>query len=159
MSKIAAVLIGSLFFPALWAQQATGTTTASPTAVANRAITARRVDPGFMYQRVYARVPMIGTGTKADPRRPMFAPLPGVAPTAVVHSGILSFQMQLSDDGNWALCEFVGATLNDLSTIINSTDPNVKVFVRGQAAVADILADFQNYKKNFTFQWFTGRPQ
>jgi hypothetical protein len=104
---------------------------------------------------------MIGSGTAADPKRPMFVPAPGqAAPTvATIHTGILAYQMQVSDDGNWALCEFVGATPKDLEVITTSTVPNVKFFVRGQSALADVLADFLQYKKNFTFQSFTARPQ
>lgn len=159
MSKTVAILMISWCVPALWAQETTDTTSTATTvsAAASRVIAPRHVDAGFMYQRVYARVPMIGTGTGTDPRRPMFAPVLGAS--AVAHSGILSFQMQLSDDGQYALCEFVGATLKDLNTIISSTDPNVKVFIRGKDSPADILAEFQKYSKNFTFQWFTGRPQ
>ena len=33
-----------------------------------------RVAPGNMYHRIYAIVPLIGAGTPADPKRPMFVP-------------------------------------------------------------------------------------
>ncbi len=67
--------------------------------------------------------------------------------------------MQISDDGKWALVEFVDVTPKDLEPITTSANPNVRVFVRGQAAIADIVADFSQYKKNFTFSRFTARPQ
>jgi hypothetical protein len=105
---------------------------------------------------------MIGSGTATDPKRPMFVPAPGqavLATAATIHTGILAYQMQVSDDGNWALCEFVGATPKDLEVVTTSTAANVKFFVRGQASLADVLADFSQYKKNFTFQSFTARPQ
>jgi hypothetical protein len=65
----------------------------------------RSVSPGNMYHRVYAVVPFIGTGTKADPKRPMLVPAP--AQVAGDRSGLLGFQMQLSDDGQFALVELV----------------------------------------------------
>jgi hypothetical protein len=113
-----------------------------------------------MYHRVYARVPLVGTGKQGDPIRPMFAPIPQTAstqkpsPTAVPHSGILGYTMIISDDGNWALCEFVGATPQDLSVITSAASANVVVFPRGQSTIAEIEADFQQYKKGFTFASF-----
>jgi len=52
---------------------------------------------------------MVGSGTAADPIRPMFVPPP---PTAVQQSAterpdLLGYQMQLSDNGKFALVEFV----------------------------------------------------
>ena len=35
-----------------------------------------RVSPRNLYERLLCVVPMVGAGTDADPRRPMFAPLP-----------------------------------------------------------------------------------
>jgi hypothetical protein len=65
----------------------------------------RSVSPGNMYHRVYAVVPFVGSGTKADPKRPMLVPAPAQA--AGDRSGLLGFQMQLSDDGQFALVELV----------------------------------------------------
>ena len=66
----------------------------------------RSVPPEFMYHHVWAVVPLIGTGTDADPRRPMLVPAPDQQP-ATERPYLLSYQMQLSDDGKWALVEFV----------------------------------------------------
>jgi hypothetical protein len=116
-----------------------------------------RVDPAQMYHRVYARVPMVGSGKKDDPKRPMFVPLP--SEISKDHSGIIAFQMQVSDDGKWALVEFVGATPKDLVAITASVDPNVKFFERGKSTQADIETEFQKYKKGFTMQMFNTRAQ
>jgi hypothetical protein len=116
-----------------------------------------QVDPSQMYHRVYARVPMIGTGRRGDELRPMFAPLP--SQVARDHTGILAYQMQISDDRKWALVEFVGATPKDLQAIISSTDPNVKVFERGKHGQDEIEADFKNFKKDFTLSSFATRAQ
>jgi hypothetical protein len=43
------------------------------------------VSPGNMYHRVYAVVPLVGSGTKADPKRPMLVPPP--SQVAVDRSG------------------------------------------------------------------------
>ena len=157
-------LLLSLLLAALtpaWSQTPAATTGTAATAPRTdgvpRMASTRRVDPGQMYHRVWARVPMIGTGKAGDPLRPMFAPF-GVQATAA-HTGIIGFQMQISDDGQWALCEFVGATPNDLASITTSTAPNIKVFERGKATEAEVEADFQQYKKAFTMQLFTTRAQ
>jgi hypothetical protein len=111
---------------------------------------------------------MVGDGTAANPRRPMFAPVPPslqqlqaqtatAAPTgptgepaAPARSGILAFQYQVSDDGNFAFVEFVGADQQALSAILKSVDPNVKAFERSASKKLDIENAFQKYKKNFT---------
>jgi hypothetical protein len=159
MSKIPLVWIVSILAPYAFPQQVTGTgVTASATT--GRRDTVHRVDPGQMYYRIYARVPIVGTGTKGDPKRPMFAPVtPQTAPSgpaaaAAVHTGILGYTMLISDDGNWALCEFVGATPKDLQVITSAAGPNVVVFERGTSTVAQIEADFQQYMKGFTFASF-----
>jgi|SRR5579862_9189450 len=136
-----------------------------------------RVDPSQMYHRVYARMPVTGAGTKADPIRPLLAPAPALTPaaaTAVANNrpGMLSYTMILSDDGKWALVEFVAQNPNELASITASTAVssagsassagNVVIFERGKATVAQIEADFQQYKKGFTmanFANFMGRPQ
>jgi len=112
-----------------------------------------------MYHRVYAIVPMIGTGTKDDPKRPMFMPPPAKGPAAVAHTGIIGCQMWPSDDGNSALVEFVGATPQDLQAVTSSTATGVQVFFRGQHTQAEIEAAFQQYRKGFTFGWSMVRAQ
>ena len=66
----------------------------------------RSVPPEYAYHHVWAVVPLIGTGTEADPRRPMLVPAPGQQ-KADEQPDLLSYQMQLSDDGKFALVEFV----------------------------------------------------
>src|SRR6476619_1073333 len=70
----------------------------------------RSVPPEFMYHRVYAVVPLVGTGTPADPQRPMLVPAPQQPGQAQSLSGppeLLGWQMQLSDDGKFGLVEFI----------------------------------------------------
>jgi hypothetical protein len=121
-----------------------------------------RVPPEMMYHRVWAVVPLIGKGTSDDPRRPMFAPSPAekaVSLKTSSHSGVVSYTMQISDDGKSALVEFVGPTPADLKFIVNSTAPGVKAFERGVATKAEIEAEFQKYKVGFTLGSLTARAQ
>ena len=111
----------------------------APVWAQNRVDGVRRVAPDAMYYRVYARVPFIG-GTAGSPRRPMFAPL--LSEMKGDHTGVLAYQMVISDDGMSALVEFVGATRNDLASIINSTASNVQVFEPSKTTQAAIEAEF-----------------
>jgi hypothetical protein len=129
-----------------------------------------RVSPEFMYHRVWAVVPIIGSGTNEDPRRPMFVPSPverraDAANRAKQGKGaekrpaILGYSMQLSDDGQTALVEFVGADPESLRFITESTAPGVKAFERGKAKKEDIEAEFKKHKKAFKLDSFGGRAQ
>ena len=124
----------------------------------------QRVAPENLYPRVLCVVPLVGTGTVADPIRPMFAPAPpspaqGNAaaasnPGAPPPSRIIAFQYQLSDDGTFALVEFVGSDRNALAPILTSIDARVKAFEVGKATKTAIEAAFQVYKKGFTLGKF-----
>lgn len=119
-----------------------------------RVDTPNHVDAGGAYYRCYAIVPIIGSGLPGDPRRPMFVP----ASTAIQksdHSGILGFQMRLSDDKTMALVEFVGANRAALSAILMTTEQSAQVFERGVATRPEIEAAFQKYKKGFTLDSWT----
>src|SRR5689334_15396979 len=81
-----------------------------------------RVSPEMMYHRVWAVVPLIGSGKPDDPKRPLFTPSPAESAAKAKNgdrSGIIGFSMQLSDDGKSALVEFVGETPADLKVIVN----------------------------------------
>lgn len=62
--------------------------------IVGSAVAQHRVDPGSMYARVYAIVPMIGSGTWNDPKRPMFAPVPSQM-TPGVRTGIIAFNVSI----------------------------------------------------------------
>ena len=119
-----------------------------------------RVSPEMMYHRVWAVVPLIGSGTADDPKRPMFAPSPAEQTAKLKkgdRSGILGYSMQLSDDGKNALVEFVGANPTELKFIVNSKAAGVTAFERGIATKAEIEAEFQKYKAGFTLGSLEGR--
>ena len=67
----------------------------------------RRVSGAQMHERILAIVPVVGNGHSLDdPRRPMFAPVPS-ATSSANRNGIIGFHAAISDDGNFALVEFV----------------------------------------------------
>jgi hypothetical protein len=88
---------------------------------------------------------MVGAGTYADPKRPMFAPAAGKVEG---RQGLLAFSYQVSDDGQLALVEFVAADPSVLESI-RSNPSTVKSFTRGKEKKADIEAEFKKYKKDF----------
>ncbi|MGC9969497.1 MAG: hypothetical protein ABSE56_02785 [Bryobacteraceae bacterium] len=108
----------------------------------------RKVDMGNTYERVLAVVPMIGSGTPTDPRRPMYAPLPGAAPSG---EGIIAFSFQISDDGMSALVELVARDRAGLKAILDDKDlrHDVKIFEKGKDNPADIEKEFRKHKKDF----------
>jgi hypothetical protein len=66
---------------------------------------------------VVAVVPMVGAGTFQDPWRPMYASVPGQI-NAAARTGILGYAQVLSDDGNFALVEFVSAQQSAFKDIL-----------------------------------------
>jgi hypothetical protein len=62
--------------------------------VVGLAFAQQSVDPGSMYARIYAIVPMIGSGTWDDPTRPMYAPVPQQM-TPGSRTGIIAFNQVL----------------------------------------------------------------
>lgn len=102
---------------------------------------------------------MTGVGTYEDPRRPMYAPTgplhvpqmalvdgaqPGSNDTQPLRKGILGFSYVISDDGQFALAEFVAADRTAFKEILR--DPNVKGFIVGKTPRANIEAEFRKYK-------------
>ena len=70
----------------------------------------RNVGPGNGYHRVLAVVPLVGAGTDDDPKRPLLVPTPAEAAADHVDGerpDLLGYTMQVSDDGQFALVEFV----------------------------------------------------
>ncbi len=123
----------------------------------NAVFAQNRVSPEMMYHRVWAVVPMIGTGTADDPKRPMFTLAPAEQAAKVKtgdRTGVIGYSMQVSDDGRNALVEFVGATPSELKFIVNSQAAGVTAFERGTATKEQIEAEFQKYKAGFTLSTF-----
>lgn len=98
-----------------------------------------------------AIVPTTGKGTFADPIRPQFAPLPTALNTKA-RSGILGFSFVLSDDGKYALVEYVARDHSAIQPILAT--PSVKSFSKGKDTRASIEAEFKKYKKDFDITHF-----
>jgi hypothetical protein len=105
-----------------------------------------RVDAKNLHERVYAVVPMIGAGTYDDPKRPLFAPTlndlrkPGA---------IQSFSYELSDDGKYALVEFVAQDRAALAHIVSDAR-TVKAFEKGKHKRDDIERELRRFRRNFS---------
>jgi hypothetical protein len=101
------------------------------------------------YHRVIAVVPIVGAGTKADPRRPAYVPMAAAAMgKAPARSGIIGFTFLESDDKKFAIVEFVAADPAALQPILN--DKNVTAFEKGKTKSSDIEPQLQKFRKNFT---------
>ncbi len=107
---------------------------------------------------------MIGTGRAGDARRPMFAPTPAsgqreARATPAGETEITGFRYELSDDRRLALVEFTARHPRAFAAITSSTHPDVKVFARNTATVADVEREFRKHKPSFDAQKFLGgRP-
>ena len=74
----------------------------------NALLAQQRGVPRNLYYRVWAVVPISGTGLRGDVKRPMLVPAPS-AISALDRTGVLGYQMQVSDDGQSAIVEYVFA--------------------------------------------------
>ena len=83
----------------------------------------------------------------------MFVTLPSQR-TPTDRSGIIAYQHQVSDDGKFALAEFVAVDRGAFSQLLASTDPNVKAFERGKHTRVEIETEFKKHRKNFSFDSF-----
>jgi hypothetical protein len=118
-----------------------------------------RVDPGNMYSRLYAIVPMTGSGTWDDPKRPMFAPIPQQM-TPGSRTGIIAFNHVESDDGNFALIEIVAANRPQLVQIMAQMNAQLaattgfQLFDRSNTPISTVQSAFQLLKQNFNISLF-----
>jgi hypothetical protein len=115
------------------------------------AVAQKKVDARMTYERVWAVVPMVGAGTLADPKRPMYAPLP-FALSVISRTGILGYTQLMSDDGKSALVEFVARDRSAFTDIL--ADKNIKAFLKGRDKREDVEAEFKKQKKDFDFTSF-----
>ncbi|SPF43812.1 conserved exported hypothetical protein [Candidatus Sulfopaludibacter sp. SbA4] len=98
-----------------------------------------RVDSQNLYQRIICVVPMVGSGTPSDPKRPQYAPWPPSRSRA----GIIAFSHQVSDDGQHALVEFIALDRSAFQAIFN--DKSIKVFEKGKDNIGDVVNELKKY--------------
>ncbi len=123
-------------------------------------------NPKVIYEQIIAVVPMIGTGTFQDPKRPLFTPGRGsaVLPTVVPPSlGFLQpprlegFTSTLSDDGQSAIVQFVARDRAAFKNILAAQAlGQVKVFDRHRDSLDAMLQELRKVKKNFDLASFLG---
>lgn len=120
--------------------------------------------PADSHQHIFAIVPITGSGTIADPKRPMFAPaqvrpvvtnaIGAAAATSAPRTGIVAYHMQVTDDGKSAIVEFIAPSLSDLKDILTTSDSRVQVFRKGVQSKDAMEAAFKTRKKDFSFDKF-----
>jgi hypothetical protein len=115
----------------------------------------RRVDAGVSYERLYAVVGIVGSGSLDDPKRPKYAPAPN-AQSSQSRTGILGYQFVKGDDG-MALVQYVAASQAAFKEIL--ADPTIKTFLRGRDSQAAMEAEFLKHIKTFDFAHFGVRMQ
>ena len=106
------------------------------------------VDPRNTYHRVICVVPLVGSGTAADPRRPLYAPTPGAASP----DGIVGFTQVPTDDGKSAIVEFVARKRSALQAILSDT--TITTYEKGTLSGSAIEAALQKLKQGFTLVQF-----
>ena len=120
-----------------------------------------KVDSQHLYERIWVVVPIVGKGTLADPKRPMYAPTlpalnlplnPALSQQIAARTGIIGYSQQVSDDGKFALVEFVARDRSAFKDILS--DSTVKSFIKGRDKREDVEAEFKKYKKDFDFRRF-----
>ena len=110
-----------------------------------------KVDPRNMYERLITIVPLTGKGTLEDPKRPLYAPTPAqMNPTS--RTGIIGYTHVESDDGKFALVEFVARDRSAFQQIL--ADPTITTSLKGKDDPAKIVAAFQKLKKDFDINKF-----
>ena len=117
------------------------------------------MDGRDLYERVIAIVPMTGSGTYADPRRPELTPASFTGADQVTGKGIIGFSYQLSDDGKMAVVEFVARERKALEGVLRSTRPGVQVFERGKGNASAVEAEIRKHIKDFDVTKFGARAQ
>jgi hypothetical protein len=124
----------------------------------NTPLSAKRpVNPGQINERILAIVPMIGQGTLTDPRRPAYVPAQnGRADSGPDLAGIIGFRMVLSDDGRFALVEFVALDRSAFADLLADRRPEVRIFEKGRTRREDIETEFRKLRKEFELEQLTG---
>ncbi len=103
-----------------------------------------------VHERLLCVVPLVGAGSWADPKRPLFAPR---NPSS---SGILGYSFVTSDDGKYAIAEFIGKTPAAFAAL--KGDPGVLVaFEKKKSKKEDVEKELKKYKKDFDYTKLAAR--
>lgn len=111
------------------------------------------------FQRVLATVPMIGSGTYDDPKRPMFCPSPremAELAEAGTKPWLISYRFEPGDDGQTAIVELTAPDRESLSAILQSTDARVTVYEPNKISPDNLRHALQKVKAGFDLERFHG---
>jgi hypothetical protein len=111
-----------------------------------------RVSLRDTHERIIAIVPMTGAGAAADPRRPMFTPARQAMPAAPDRASLLAWSYVPSDDGKWAIVEFVARDRAAFAPLL--ANKSYKIFEKGKAKRADVEAELRKHRKDFDLKQF-----
>ena len=106
------------------------------------------MDPRNTYHRVICVVPLVGSGTAADPKRPKYAPAPGAA----LPNEIIGFTQVPTDDGKSAIVEFVARNRSAFQAIF--ADTSITVYEKGAQTASALETTLQSVKKGFNLVSF-----
>jgi hypothetical protein len=98
------------------------------------------------YHRMICLVHLTGSGQKGDERKPEYVP-PEVSQD---RSGIISWSMQISDDGKMAIVHYVAVDPKAFDAIRADKRGEVRVFEIGKHKKEDIEKELKKFKKDFT---------
>ena len=110
------------------------------------ALAQRPVDPRNTYSRVICVVPLTGSATPADPKRPQYAS------STPDPDGIMAFYFQPTDDGKFAVVEFVARNRNAFRALF--ADKSITLFEKGRASKTDIESAIRRVRKDFDLDKF-----
>ena len=108
-----------------------------------------RVAPWNQRERLIVVVPMVGAGTASDPKRPLFAPKPGEA------SPFEGFSFELSDDGKFAIAEFVAGHPDRFRQLLADARV-VKAFRKGRHSREDLERELKVFKRDLKLERLLG---
>ncbi|MBX6326481.1 MAG: hypothetical protein IRY93_10640 [Chthoniobacterales bacterium] len=102
---------------------------------------------------------MIGAGTPQDPRRPLHTPADEAQLQQLDRrqAKMLGFSYIVSDDGQYALVEFVASDRSAFAELL--ADPTIKKFEKGRAKREDIEREFRRYRRQFNLSDFGASVQ
>lgn len=109
-----------------------------------------------MYHPIICVVPIVGSGTVKDPKRPLFAPIAATAlaqpPSSMdkpqPDKQIIAFQSVPTDDGKAAIVMFVARNYAAFQPILNDARV-IEKFERKNIRERDLVVALRKYKKNF----------
>lgn len=106
------------------------------------------MDKRDRYERLVLVVPLVGAGTRDDPRRPLFVP----ARPDASRDGLISFHYEISDDGMSAVLELVAASKSAFAPMLNQSRADVKVFEPGKVTKDEAEREIKKIKKDFDIE-------